>query len=196
MKWLSSRFLAVVTSLVCLILVLSLLNSDLPTWLRQDAAGTLLDNLQKSATVLVVLFAAFLAYIRFFAYGFVLYLADAEISVDVLPHSKQFNLHFINLKASNRGTFRLKIDYLSCEATNYPENPLASQESGVELVESSGDKLRLQIVDRGETIKFILASRLVDVNAVTSSSYFVTMKASGRIWYSSSAVSNRLRTEK
>jgi hypothetical protein len=196
MGWLSRGFLAAVTSLLVLILLLTVWNLDPVSWMRVEANKTLLGSLQSAVTVLVVLFGASLAYFRFFAYGFVLYLADIEASVDVLPHSKQQNLHFLKLKVANRGTFRLRIENLRWDVIDYPTHAGANHENGAEIAGISADQLRLQIIDRGETIDLMFIGRIVDKDSIASSSYHVTMRASGRIWYAFCAVSNLLQKGK
>ena len=117
---------------------------------QQDSAG------QSAVTVLVVLFGALLAYFRFFAYGFVLYLADIEANVDVLPLSKQKHLHFLTLKVANRGTFRLRIESVHWEAIDYPIPTGAAHETGTEISGISAEQLRRQVIDRGEAINLPL----------------------------------------
>ena len=156
MGWLSRGFLAAITGFTVLIAFLLLWNLDPVSWMRVEHNKILLGSLQSAVTVLVVLFGALLAYFRFFAYGFVLYLADIEANVDVLPLSKQKHLHFLTLKVANRGTFRLRIESVHWEAIDYPIPTGAAHETGTEISGISAEQLRRQVIDRGEAINLPL----------------------------------------
>jgi hypothetical protein len=190
MVWLSRWFVATVTGLGGLAAILAVWYLVPDGWLGHNENNKLLDSLQKIVTVLVVFFGAILAYVRFFAYGLVFHLADTEVRVEVLPHSAELNLHFINLRVANKGTFRLKIETLSWTATDHNKAGEDRDDSGTALAGVAAESLRHQAIDRGETINLLFAGRMVDSRVVASSSYLVTLKASGRIWYAPCAVSN------
>lgn len=190
MVWLSRRFLATVTGLLGLVAILGVWYLVPDGWLGDQNNHTLLDSLQKIVTILVVFFGAILAYLRFFAYGLVFHLADTEAHVEVLPHSAELNLHFIRLKVANKGTYRLTIENVSWTATDYLNAGEDRRDSGSELADVAGEKLQHQAIDRGETINLLFAGRKVDSRAVASSSYLVTLKASGRVWYAPCAAPN------
>jgi hypothetical protein len=192
MKRLSEWFPLIIFGLSLVAFVLAGWYLGLFAWLRADNAKDLLDGIYKSLLIVAVVSGAALAYFRFFAYGFVFYLADSDVSVEVMSLSSKSNLHFIRLKAANRGTFRLRIEEVTWEVTDFPEALGLNYNRSGEPAGGDADGRILQVIDRGETISLLVACREVSANTVAGSAYHVTMKASGRTWYSSCAVSNRL----
>ncbi len=192
MKRLSAWFPLLVLGLSLVIVLLIIWYLGYFAWLKDDDATNLLDGIYKTLLILAVVSAAALAYFRFFSYGFVFYLADTEVSVDVMSLSNESNLHFITLKVENRGTFRLRIEAITWEVTDFPEALAHGYKRSAEPAGGKAAGKIHQVIDRGETISLLLACRDVSSKTVAGSAYHVAMKASGRTWYSSCAVSNRL----
>ena len=199
MNWFSRNLPLIITSLMLIILILCLFLFwrnwiyDLGQWLRQQSSTqkSELDSLHKIALIAVIIFGASLAYLRFFAYGFVLYRADTELSVLVMPQSKLQNSHFLTVKIINRGNFRLRLETLKWEAYDFPAPVVPANSADSKLIGGHPGKGLIQVIDRAETITILFDAREVTAKTVAATAYRVEIKASGRRWFAYAVAGNR-----
>jgi hypothetical protein len=161
-------------------------------WIFEDQTEETIKTIQVLLTIFFVLLGAFLAYVRFFSYGFVFYRADTTLDVIVLPYSKECNIHFVKLKISNTGVAKLSVENFHYIARDFGPTQTEPPEVCNKELEFNKGKIHHQVVSRGETVDLLFAARFVDINSVVSSSYVATTNASGRAWFSHHAVSNRI----
>ena len=199
MNWFSRYLPLIITSLILIIVIWYFLLFqgnwviDVGVWLRQKSANeeSVLDSLHKIALIAVIILGGSLAYLRFFAYGLVLYRADTELSVVVLPQSKLQNLHFLTVKIINRGNFRLRLEALKWEAYDFPAPEVPANIADSKLIGGQPGKGLIQVIDRAETITIVFDARKVNAKTEAATAYRVEVKASGRRWFAYAVAANR-----